>query len=97
MFFYGLSSLLFWLLLVMGVFGVVRWSAWGGRAPHTYQGCGAPGPYDQPRSPSGPDSPTAERILADRFARGEIDEDEFWQRLTALRAGRPDDQAAAAR
>jgi putative membrane protein len=96
MFFYGLSSLLFWLLLVMGVFAVVRSSAWGGRVPHLYQGCGAPGPYDQPRSPSSPGSATAEQILAERFARGEIDEEEFWQRMTALRAGRPDDHSAAA-
>ncbi len=29
--------------------------------------------------------PTPERILADRFARGEIDEDEYHQRLDALR------------
>jgi uncharacterized membrane protein len=36
-------------------------------------------------------------ILAERFARGEIDEDAFWQRMTALRARRPDDHSAAAR
>jgi putative membrane protein len=29
----------------------------------------------------------AEKVLADRFARSEIDEDEYWQRLLALRAG----------
>jgi sec-independent protein translocase protein TatB len=58
-----------------------------------YQGYGAPGPYDQPGS--GP--VTAEQILAERFARGEIGEDEFWQRMTTLRAGRPDDHSAAAR
>ncbi len=38
---------------------------------------------------------TAEQILAERFARGEIDEDEFWPRMTTLRAGRPDDHSAA--
>ncbi len=37
---------------------------------------------------------TAEQILAERFARGEIDEDEFWQRMTTLRAGRADDPTA---
>jgi uncharacterized membrane protein len=36
----------------------------------------------------------SEQILAERFARGEIDEDEFWQRMTTLRAGRADDPAA---
>jgi putative membrane protein len=30
--------------------------------------------------------PDPERILAERFARGEIDEDEYQQRLTTLRA-----------
>ena len=29
---------------------------------------------------------SAEELLADRFAGGEIDEDEYWQRLHALRA-----------
>jgi uncharacterized membrane protein len=37
----------------------------------------------------------AEQILAERFARGEIGEDEFWRRMTTLRAGRPDDHSAA--
>ena len=30
--------------------------------------------------------PSAEDVLADRFARGEIDEDEYWQRVHTLRA-----------
>jgi uncharacterized membrane protein len=29
----------------------------------------------------------AEQIRAERFARDEIDDDEFWQRMTTLRAG----------
>jgi putative membrane protein len=31
--------------------------------------------------------PTAEQVLAERFARGEIDEHEYHQRLDALRGG----------
>ncbi|MFE6828490.1 SHOCT domain-containing protein [Streptomyces sp. NPDC057690] len=31
--------------------------------------------------------PVAERLLAERFARGEIEEDEYRRRLTVLRAG----------
>lgn len=31
--------------------------------------------------------PTAEQVLADRFARGEIDAEEYRQRLETLRAG----------
>lgn len=98
MFLYGLSSLVFWMFLMMAVFAVMRWSAWGGRRPHPYQAYGAygaPGPYDQPGSPPGLGPVTAEQILAERFARGEIDEDEFWQRMTTLRAGQPDDHSAA--
>jgi putative membrane protein len=33
-----------------------------------------------------PDRPDPERILAERFAAGEIDEDEYQQRLVTLRA-----------
>ncbi|WP_306955879.1 SHOCT domain-containing protein [Streptomyces sp. B4I13] len=34
-----------------------------------------------------PAAPTPEHILGDRFARGEIDEDEYRRRLNALHAG----------
>lgn len=51
---------------------------------------GAPGPYGAP-GPSGPGAWAGsglapEQILADRFARGEIDEKEYRQRMAALRA-----------
>lgn len=34
-----------------------------------------------------PTAPTPEQILAERFARGEIDEEEYQRRLNALHAG----------
>jgi putative membrane protein len=40
------------------------------------------------RPPSAPPAPDAERVLADRFARGEIDAEEYEQRLHTLRAAR---------
>lgn len=44
------------------------------------------------RAPELPHTPTAaspEQLLADRFARGEIDEDEYRNRLAVLRAEGP--------
>lgn len=42
---------------------------------------------DRPTAPPGRlmDDPNAERVLAERFARGEIDEAEYLRRLTVLR------------
>ena len=42
--------------------------------------------WRRPDRPVRPDRPDPERILAERFAAGEIDEDEYQQRLTTLRA-----------
>jgi putative membrane protein len=44
------------------------------------------------RSPGGPRRParpSPEQLLAERFARGEIDEEEYQQRLAALRGSGP--------
>ena len=76
MFLYGLSSLVFWMLLVMAVFAVMRWSAWGGRRPHPLSGLRGAGTLRPAGLAPGLGPVTAEQILAERFARGEIDEDE---------------------
>lgn len=40
-------------------------------------------PQDGVRTPAGP--PTAQQLLAERFARGEIDDEEYRRRLAVLR------------
>ena len=68
----GFGMVLFWGLIIAGVIVLVRYLASG-------------------RDRGGPDGggrDSAERILADRFARGEIDEDEFRQRRELLRHNR---------
>ncbi|GGT01008.1 SHOCT domain-containing protein [Streptomyces chromofuscus] len=41
-------------------------------------------PHEHTHTPA---APTPEQILGERFARGEIDEEEYWRRLNALHAG----------
>jgi putative membrane protein len=69
----------FWGLLITAIVWVVRAFRHGGRAGGgaVYQGPAAP--Y---RPAGGP--PPPEAILAERFARGEIDEDEYRARMAAL-------------
>jgi putative membrane protein len=72
---YGLgiiSVVLFWGLLIVAVAAAIR-----------YVSRRQVGPRPEPNS--GP--PSAEQLLAERFARGEIDADEYRQRLTTLREG----------
>ncbi|MFJ9770590.1 hypothetical protein ACIRVF_05035 [Kitasatospora sp. NPDC101157] len=67
-------------LVVLGVVALVR----------------HPGGRSTPRSPSAPVHPvappqltSAQRLLAERLARGEIDPDEYRTRLDTLRGGNP--------
>ncbi|GAA1415224.1 SHOCT domain-containing protein [Streptomyces thermospinosisporus] len=43
-------------------------------------------PHEHTHSPA---SPSPEQLLAERFARGEINEEEYQRRLTALRSSGP--------
>jgi len=73
---YGLmtgSFFLFWGLVIVAVVLLVRHFGRSGQRP---------GPPPGPPSPPGS---TAEQLLAERFARGEIDDEEFHRRLTTLR------------
>ncbi len=60
----GLTSLLFWTVLVLGVVALVR---------HLGRSAGPAAPAD------------AEHVLAARYARGEIDDDEYHRRVDVLR------------
>ena len=73
------SMILFWGAVIFGIVLLVRYFGRNGQ-PHA-----APPP--PPQSAELPPAP--ERLLAERFARGEIDEDEYHQRLTSLRAADP--------
>jgi putative membrane protein len=64
------SMVLFWGAVIFGIVALVRYAGRGGQQDVT--------------APSQPSSP--ERLLAERFARGEIDEEEYQRRLAALRA-----------
>ncbi|MEU5697555.1 SHOCT domain-containing protein [Streptomyces aurantiacus] len=64
---------LIWAAVVIGVVTVLRRTGWRGRHGHWH------GP--ERIRPSG-DSPIA--MLGRRFAAGEIDEDEYWRRLSVL-------------
>ena len=65
----SISMLLFWGLVILGIVALVRGLARSGR----------------PTDSAGMRRPTADEVLAERFARGEIDEPEYRSRKAALR------------
>lgn len=68
-----LVMIVFWAILITAIVLAVRYVAGSGR----------------PGAGPGPSGPTrAEDLLAERFARGEIDDDEYRQRVTLLREHR---------
>ncbi|MFD0274632.1 SHOCT domain-containing protein [Kitasatospora sp. NPDC127111] len=76
--FMTVSMLLFWGLIIFGVVALVRYL---GRAPQHHPGTPPAAPPPSERTPP-------EQLLAERFARGDIDADEYRQRLETLRSGR---------
>ncbi len=63
------SMVLFWALIILGVIALVRYLARGDRSG------------DQAAAPRA----TPEQVLAERFARGEIDEQDYLRRRDQLR------------
>ncbi|GAA1274547.1 hypothetical protein GCM10009646_71790 [Streptomyces aureus] len=79
-FFMAVFMVLFWALVIFGIVALVRYFS-GAHHDHRFE-----------RSPSsgepGWGTRRAEDLLAERFARGEIDEDEYKRRLALLREHR---------
>ncbi|KMO72486.1 MULTISPECIES: SHOCT domain-containing protein [Mycolicibacterium] len=65
----GVGMVLFWALLIVGIVALIRYAIGNQRN----------------RPPLPPDAPSPEQALAARFARGEISESEFRDRLAVLR------------
>ncbi|MFF0064979.1 SHOCT domain-containing protein [Streptomyces sp. NPDC005279] len=63
---------LIWAAVVVGVVSVLRRTVWRGRR----------GPWQPTRATPGESSPIA--MLGRRFAAGDIDEEEYWRRLSVL-------------
>jgi putative membrane protein len=72
---YGLTAISMVVFLGALIYGIVALVRYAGRGtPQTHE----------PAQP-----PAPERLLAERFARGEIDDEEYQRRLTSLRAAGP--------
>ncbi|MFF1510469.1 SHOCT domain-containing protein [Streptomyces sp. NPDC058326] len=69
---------LVWAVVIVGVVTVARRAGWRrGRV-------GGFGGDSRPGRDGGPDESSPIALLGHRFAAGEIDEDEYWRRLTVL-------------
>ena len=79
----GLGMLLFWGVVIAAIVLLVRWA---GGSRHREQLPPVAGPQVPPAvGPSAPEQ--AQRILDERFARGEIDAEEYRLRRDVLRGG----------
>ncbi|WP_037609115.1 SHOCT domain-containing protein [Streptacidiphilus rugosus] len=77
----GITMILFWVLLVIVI--VLLWRVVTGRTRGRWA-AKAGGAMPPPQAP-----PSAEQLLAERLARGEIEVDDYHRRLAALRGGAP--------
>jgi putative membrane protein len=84
---------LIWAAVIAGVIVLLRRTVWRGRGgPLHWAGQGrGPVPAGGPRPENSPVD-----LLGRRFAEGEIDEDEYWRRLSVLQeGGRPHKEGPA--
>jgi putative membrane protein len=66
----GIGMVLFWALIIVGIVALVRYSSSANQRDGRSPFTGAPSP---------------EQVLAGRFARGEIDETQYRERVAVLR------------
>ncbi len=78
---WGLMTFAFWALVVVAVVFLIRYFSRSGE--HRPPGPGSYGP------PPGAARDSAEQVLAERYARGEIDAEEYRRRLATLRGEAP--------
>lgn len=92
--FFIIGPLMFLVIVGLLIALLVRRRRWGGPGPWAWHGApGAPGaqaPWAGMAQGGAAQSRTAEQILADRFAKGDVDETEYRARLEVLRANRPE-------
>ncbi|AXK32022.1 SHOCT domain-containing protein [Streptomyces armeniacus] len=65
---------LMWAAVIFGLVTLARRTVWRGRGPWQGRGTAAADPANAPLE-----------LLANRFAAGEIDENEYWMRLSVLK------------
>lgn len=73
---------LIWAAVVIGVVTVLRRTVWRGRRG-PWRAMGDNGPW-RGMGDNGPSADSPIAMLGRRFASGEIDEDEYWRRLSVL-------------
>ncbi|QRX91085.1 SHOCT domain-containing protein [Streptomyces noursei] len=71
---------LVWAAVAFGAVTLLRRTVWRHGGP----GRAFLGPWPGPRPAGGGDTPTPIAVLGRRFAAGEIDEEEYWRRLSVL-------------
>ncbi|MGD3107047.1 SHOCT domain-containing protein [Streptomyces sp. YGL11-2] len=69
-----------WVVVAFTVVTVLRRTVWRHGGP----GGRIRGPWGDPRSAAGAGTPSPIAVLGRRFAAGDIDEEEYWRRLSVL-------------
>ncbi len=72
----AIGMVLFWVLIIVAIVALIRFSTGGAQTRVI-------------TAPAPPQRESPEQLLAARFARGEVDEAEYQQRLDLLRGTRP--------